>query len=236
MTSRLTTLALLVVVAGCGSGHDRNGGGTMNHLALQVTPPTGVAADGSATATILATATDARGNALPNDTVTLTVSGGGNIIVQPGITSSSGQATGTVASTVAERKTITATDSAGNTATANVTFTSGGTPSGIGATLAIVSGNNQTGSHGFNLDKPLLVLVTDAQGQPVAGFPVVFTVVSGGGTLSVTNATTDATGEARTVLQLGQQPGTNTVSATATDPTTGRMLTGSPLTFTETAD
>jgi adhesin/invasin len=95
-------------------------------------------------------------------------------------------------------------------------------------TIAVGSGNNQTGLVATALPVGLGVKVTDASGYPVFGVNVTFAVTSGGGSVSVNAATTDATGVAVTTLTLGAAAGTNTVTATATG------LTGSPVTFTET--
>ena len=49
---------------------------------------------------------------------------------------------------------------------------------------------------------------------PWPGLRSLFTVTSGGGTLSTEAVTTDSSGHARTTLTLGSKPGTNTVTAT----------------------
>jgi len=50
----------------------------------------------------------------------------------------------------------------------------------VAAVLKIVSGNVQQGPVGVNLEKPLVVKITDKCGEnPIAGFPVVFTVIQG---------------------------------------------------------
>ncbi len=61
-------------------------------------------------------------------------------------------------------------------------------------------------------DNMLVVEVRDSEGQLFAGVPVMFTVTSGGGTLSATNTTTDTDGRAESALTLGAD-GENTVSA-----------------------
>jgi hypothetical protein len=58
----------------------------------------------------------------------------------------------------------------------------------------------------------LVVEVRDSEGQLFAGVPVMFTVTSGGGTLSATSTTTDTDGRAESALTLGAD-GENTVSA-----------------------
>jgi adhesin/invasin len=65
--------------------------------------------DGSETSTILITALDANDNPIVGATVTLAATGSNNEIVQPAATDVNGQTTGTIRSTVAEAKTITAT-------------------------------------------------------------------------------------------------------------------------------
>ena len=92
--------------------------------------------------------------------------------------------------------------------------------------ISKVSGNNQTGNVSQLLTFPLVAVVTNADGIPVAGVAVDFAVTAGGGTLSGTQSTTDSQGVAFTSLTLGPIPGIDTVTATASG------LTGSPLTFT----
>ena len=62
-------------------------------------------------------------------------------------------------------------------------------------------------------DNRLIVEVQDSRNRLLGGVPVTFTVISGGGTLSVTNTTTDANGRAESRLTLGPDTGTNTVQA-----------------------
>ena len=61
---------------------------------------------------------------------------------------------------------------------------------------------------------PFVVSVLDQNGSAFAGAVVTFSVTAGGGTLSATTATTDASGRARSTLTLGNDAGTNTVTAT----------------------
>ena len=85
------------------------------------------------------------------------------------------------------------------------------------ATLEIVSGNGQQAAPGDILAQPLMIEVRDQYGNPLTGAAVTFTVTAGGGALSVTNATTGASGRAATTLTLGRRPGTNIVVATVSD-------------------
>jgi outer membrane autotransporter protein len=98
----------------------------------------------------------------------------------------------------------------------------------VGAgSLFITGGDGQTGDPGETLPIPLQVQVVDPfvgsllstggsrPGKPAAlsGVPVTFTVSGGGGSLSVTSATTDASGYASTSYTLGATPGANSVTA-----------------------
>ena len=58
---------------------------------------------------------------------------------------------------------------------------------------------------------PFVVEVRGPSDNPSPGVQVMFSVISGGGTLSVTSGTTDSAGRAESALTLGPNPGTNTV-------------------------
>jgi photosystem II stability/assembly factor-like uncharacterized protein len=92
--------------------------------------------------------------------------------------------------------------------------------------VAKVSGDDQSGAAGKVLRQPLVVVVTNAGGVPLAGVTVNFLVTRGGGTLSHVQSVTDSQGLAFSTLTLGANRETNAVTATAGD------LSGSPLTFT----
>jgi hypothetical protein len=95
--------------------------------------------------------------------------------------------------------------------------------------ISKVSGDNQTARAGLPLQYPLVTVVTNANGVPVAGVMVEFAVTSGGGTLSNTEAITDSQGVAFTQLTLGSNGGISTIAATGTG------LSGSPLVFAASA-
>ena len=83
--------------------------------------------------------------------------------------------------------------------------------------LFIVSGYNQTGLIGEPLAEPFVVRVRDREqdNKPLEGVTVTFTVLTGGGSLSTTTATTDVSGLAKSTLTLGDEAGTNTVEVRA---------------------
>ncbi|MBD2676749.1 MULTISPECIES: N,N-dimethylformamidase beta subunit family domain-containing protein [Nostoc] len=88
----------------------------------------------------------------------------------------------------------------------------------VGSALVKVSGDNQSATTGAVLPNPLVVRVVNAQNTPQSGVTVNFDIISGGGSLSVTSAVTNASGQASTTVTLGQAPsapGGVTVRATA---------------------
>ena len=81
--------------------------------------------------------------------------------------------------------------------------------------LSKVSGDNQSGVPGAVIANPLVIEVRDENGSALEGISVTFAVTAGGGTLSITRATTDKNGAAQSTLTLGPNIGTNTVSVSA---------------------
>lgn len=78
-------------------------------LSEVIAGPANVLANGTAVAQVTVTLRDARGNLVPGVPVTLASSGSQNTLTQPGTSNAFGIATGVLASTRAESKTITAT-------------------------------------------------------------------------------------------------------------------------------
>ena len=105
---------------------------------------------------------------------------------------------------------------------------------GIAATIAANSTVTQTATTGTDVNTPPSVRVTDANGNPVAGTSVVFTVTSGAGSTdpaSGESVVTNASGVATLIRwTLGNVDGENTVSATVSG------LAGSPVVFTATGE
>ena len=93
-------------------------------------------------------------------------------------------------------------------------FTATATEQAMPNTLTKVCGEDQEGTAGELLAKPLVVFVSDEDGAAMAGVAVAFAVTAGGGRLLATTNTTNDDGYARTWLTLGSEPGTNTVDAT----------------------
>lgn len=81
------------------------------------------------------------------------------------------------------------------------------------AVIQMLGGNDQSATIGSSLTNPFVVEVLDARGRPVGGQTVAWAVVEGNGTLSTPSAVTNASGEARTFLQVGSTPGSQRVRA-----------------------
>ena len=78
------------------------------------------------------------------------------------------------------------------------------------AALDALSGNDQRAGVGTELALPLVAVLTDGNANPVAGAPVTFHVVRGGGSFGgadTLETTTDASGLASARLTLGPAPG-----------------------------
>ena len=84
----------------------------------------------------------------------------------------------------------------------------------VATTLDRISGNSQTAVVSTALSNPFVVEVQDQNGDALSGVTVTFAVTGGGGTLSATSVTTNASGRASSTLTLGSTAGTNTVTAT----------------------
>ena len=112
--------------------------------------------------------------------------------------------------------------------------------------LEIVSGVDQKGSIKTALANPFVVKVSDRSGSALVGVAVTFAITAGGGSLSIERATTDADGRAESILTLGPNVGTNTVSvsvsgiqqtitftAVSTPPETAAMIITGAITNTD---
>jgi adhesin/invasin len=190
-----------------------------------VTPSAATATAGG-TVTITAQLVDANGNAVPaaGRTVTWSSANGGSFASPTSTTDAAGVATVvfTTSTTAGTTHTVTADDR-------SVVGTSGSVVTQTGAASAIV----KSGADGVSLAAgsavtPLpTVRVTDANGNGVPGVSVVFAVTAGGGSVTGTTQTTDATGAATVgSWTLGTTAGANTLSATAGSLSASFAVTG----------
>ena len=94
--------------------------------------------------------------------------------------------------------------------------------------IAMASGNEQSAPVQQPLPNPLVVLVTDDQGRPVAGVTVRWNA-QGGGSVSNESVRTGSDGHASVQRVLGPTAGQQTTTASVSG------LQGSPVTFISTA-
>src|SRR5688572_6237071 len=143
-------------------------------------------------------ATDRFGNSVSDAGITFSASDGGSFAPASATTDAAGRAASrwTLGGTAG---TQTATMSSGGVS-ATVTATA---MTGTAAQLTIMSGNGQSGIAGDPLANPLVVRVTDASSNPVAGETVGWTVGSSCGSISSASTTTDASGVAQVSWTLG---------------------------------
>ena len=111
--------------------------------------------------------------------------------------------------------------------TATATFTLTALPENANGIRA-VAGEGQSAPVNAQLPQPLVVEVTDAFGNPIAGMPVTWTV-EGGGSVSEASTTTGDDGRTSVTRVLGGAAGTQHTLASAGE------LAGSPVTFEHTA-
>jgi hypothetical protein len=165
---------------------------------------------------------DSHGNPVTGATVAwMAATGGGSLGAATSSTDSSG---------VAKTLWTTGNTVGANSATATVnglpaqTFTATGR-AGPAAGLAKMGGDGQTGAASAALATPLVVKVTDLNGNPVGGVSVTWQVTAGGGSVRPGVATSDTAGLARSTWTLGSAAGANTVNAVAAGATVGFSAT-----------
>jgi len=111
-------------------------------------------------------------------------------------------------------------DSAAGKITADTLESAPHYPGGSAVAQRRIRGDGQTALGGTTLPEAFTVRVVDADGRPVAGVSVTFTVAGGGGTFGLggptqVTVTSNASGLAETTLTLGVAPGPNVVTAAA---------------------
>lgn len=87
-----------------------------------------------------------------------------------------------------------------------------------------VSGNEQTGIAGQDLEEPIVVKILDSEGNPAPNQEVTFTVTNGNGSVT-TNTINQETGEISTVWKLGTVVGSQSVTASVNGVTTTIQFT-----------
>jgi hypothetical protein len=196
-------------ISGAGSTTPPGGGSTAPVASITVVSSLAqIAADGSNSATISATAKDANNNLVSGATVTFAASAGGLAVTQA-TTDVNGLATATLtAGTATAGTVITVTASSGGVS-GNVMVTVAATQQ----TISVITSVPQIPSDSTKA-ATITALVRNAQNQFVQGVTVSFTATSGG--LTVTQATTDVNGAAIATLDAAGDPTDRTITVTAT--------------------
>ncbi len=162
---------------------------------------------------LVARVSDSQNNPIANAIVTWSAAGAGATFSPISSASDAlGQVT-TQATLGATPGSTTVTAAVGTLTTTTTLTTSGG---GGQTTLAIVAGDQQSAVAGATVPVAPSVVLKDGSGNPVANAQVVFTVASGGGTITGGTATTNVSGIATLgSWTLGTIPGPNTLKATS---------------------
>jgi len=180
---------------------------------------------------------DSRGNPVPggtggqvvNTAVGFSVTQGGGSVAQTQVTIAAngrGSTSWTLGNGAGSGHQVTVSLSGGAGST-----TFGATATAAAAdSLGKVSGDGQTGTQNAALTDSIVTRVVDPFGNPVAGHPVRFSVLTGGGSVSPDSVNTRVDGTARTEWTLGAPLGPQTMQAEGVG-----LTKGSPATFSATA-
>ena len=158
--------------------------------------PGSVTADGVSDTTLAVTVKDALGNPVAGTAVSLSASGSDNTFGSvSGTTNASGVFTTTLASTLAQSETVTATEGSAQETT-TVTFAAG-SPS---ATTSTITANPSTQTADGSATTTLTVTVEDAYGNALAGTAVTLSANGTDNTFGSVSGTTNASGVFTTTL------------------------------------
>ncbi len=180
--------------------------GDASHLSpglssLQATPSTGLIADGVDLSTLVATVRDVNGNVVAGQNVLLASTGSNNVWVQPAAaTGALGTASGTLATTMAQLKTVSAIINPGAgqvaiTGTRTVDFAGDPSSIDIAASTLVAIPNSNVIADGVQSSTVTVTLV-DGNGNPVAGQIVVLSASGLGHTWTQPAAHSDLSGQA----------------------------------------
>jgi hypothetical protein len=213
--SILGLLTMAATLAACGGSNDvfqtpGSSAATSASVAkLSVSPSAATLPPDGSTVTITVTATDANNVAVSGATVTFATNNG-TLAVTSGTTSATGQATATLAArSVPANTVITVTATAGG-----VKGTTTVTVANSQQTLTLSTSVPQIPSTPGATPATIKALLVDANNNVVPGAAVNFQATSGA--LTVTQATTDATGTAIATLSAGTSAQNRVITVTAT--------------------
>jgi Leishmanolysin/Bacterial Ig-like domain (group 1)/Bacterial Ig-like domain (group 2) len=168
---------------------------------------------------------DALGTPVAGATVTFTTIGGGALSPATAITGTNGRAsTSLTPGATAGNQAVIASVQATSISVAFTVSIIGGSP----ATIDVAAGDGQHSPAGTEVRVRPAVLVRDQSSSPVAGVPVQFDVISGGGSIAGASTVTNANGRADVGSWTLGSSGTNQLRATAG---IGGLI-GNPIIFT----
>jgi len=177
-------------------------------------------------APLVAAVADGYGNPLAGQQVTWTVSpvGAAKLSSNTSTSDAGGQVSisVTLSASALGSVLVTATTSSGKTFTFSVIVN----PQITSITKA--AGDNQSALANANFGQPLVIQMSAAAGQNLAGIQVQFVATGVPATLSTSNAYTDFSGQARVNVQAGATPGTITVTASVAGSSVSFTLTVIP--------
>jgi hypothetical protein len=187
---------------------------------VSAAPGTIAASGGSTTATITVVVRDSRNNPLAGQSVSLTATGDGVTLIQPGPTNAAGTTTGTLSATVAGPHVITAVTGGVTLGSATVTVTAG-PPSGARTTVTVPNGTAGTPTE-------ILIALQDEFGNalPDAKGQIAVSVSGANNVGSV--GVDDLGGGSYRAVYTPTAAGTDQVSVTVG----GQVVVGSPFTST----
>jgi adhesin/invasin len=184
--------------------------GPAANVAVALTPNSTVTANNTDQRTVIVTVTDANGNPVANEPLTLAAGGAATLAKTSLTTGPDGTASTLVtASKTAGKESITATDTSTNVQGAATLTENAGPP----ASVAVSVPNQNLFDDGAST-VAVSALVKDANGNPVPNEPVNFSTASGLVSLNPATATTDAAGTATTTARARTTTGTETITAT----------------------
>jgi adhesin/invasin len=197
------------------------GTATSSHSSLVASPNT-IVADGVATMSITFAARDAYNNPAKNAFVSLTATGTSNVFgTASGPTDANGQFTTTLSSSVAQTKTVTATFGSNDTVSCAVSFVAG--PASAAGSSFVVNPNTAVANNSATLSAVLIL--RDAQSNPIAGAPPNFKA-SGASTTLDCSGETSAAGQATATYKTSMAQNENAVV------TAGGITLTAPMAFT----
>ncbi|MEO8522435.1 MAG: Ig-like domain-containing protein, partial [Acidobacteriota bacterium] len=226
------TLAVAGLIGGCGGGSDLvlPDEGTPTSIVVVRGDQQSAAVGAALPDSVVVRVTDTKGRPVLGQQVVFAVSGaGGSVSPDTVSTNANGlAAVRWVLGAAAGAQTLTARVIGPNVPQGLSATASAAAASGGAAAIAAVKGANQTATAGSLLPDSLVVRVTDANGNPVAGIDVSWSA-TGGGSVSAPTVATGADGRAGVLRTLGATAGPQATTASV------GSIAGSPVTFAATA-